>query len=145
VIKHRSFCIKLVILPGDDNNVSVHHKRESYAIDCAASKLKSANLTIPNLLASDRDGSRRWPSMCFLLNDLPIRFPRHPDFLSPLDAQQALKWLAHFHACFWGDGPMAPWRTKLWEHGGFSTKNKNMTNIASNWVATVRLDSIQTS
>jgi hypothetical protein len=33
---------------------------------------------------------------------------------------------------------MAPWRKELWEHGGFSTKDKNMTNIASNWIATVR-------
>jgi hypothetical protein len=73
VIKHRSFCVKLVILPGDDQEATIHHKRESYAIerrfyDCAASQIISnrpINLTIPKLLASGRYGSRRpWPSMC---------------------------------------------------------------------------------
>jgi hypothetical protein len=40
-------------------------------------------------------------------NDSPTQLPWHPDFLSRLDVQRTWKWLAHLHACFWGDhGPI---------------------------------------
>lgn len=52
---------------------------------------------LPHLLLCDvaPDG------LCFLLGDLSVDFPLHPESLGPLEAQAALSWLAKFHAKFW--------------------------------------------
>ena len=160
-----------VLLPDTPEYHALWVKRESYAVerrfyDCVAPRLREisptfyntttnrSQLTIPNLLASDRDGSRPWPAACFFMNDLRhAGFPRHPEFLSPGDMKRALRWIASFHAHFWGEttsintaAPSSSWRRDLWHRGGFWTgKHRNadtdtiqVIGLAQQWSQTVR-------
>jgi len=146
--RRRNFVAKLVVMEGDEADAKVGRRRESYAVerrfyDAAAPRLRDgpANLTVPRLLASDRDGSRPWPAVCFLMNDLRAHgFPRHPDFLSVEDVARALRWLAAFHANFFGDAQSEDWRRDLWGRGGFWTGGKDCdgNGIAAQWTQTVR-------
>ena len=152
--KERHFVAKLVIMEGDaSTNAKLSMKRESYAVerrfyDVAAPRIRddagacSAGLEIPKLLASDRDGSKPHPAVCFLMNDVRSRgFTAHPNFLSVSEAKRALKWVARFHAVFWNDDKAQDWRRDLWTRGGFWTDGKDAINnqaISSQWSQTVR-------
>jgi len=151
--RERHFVAKLVLMEGDASNTRLATKRESYAVerrfyDVAAPRLRDdlgvcgAGLEIPKLLASDRDGSKPHPAVCFLMNDLRQRgFTGHPDFLSVSEAKRALKWMAKFHAIFWNDDKSQDWRRDLWTRGGFWTDGKDAINtqtIAAQWSQTVR-------
>ena len=135
-------------LPDTPDYQNLWIKRESYSVerrfyDCAAPQIQGISPTsysavgsilhIPKLLASDRDGSRPWPAACFLMNDLRHSgFPRHPAFLSLRDVTKALRWLASFHARFWGEATStSSWRRHLWHRGGFWTV-KNRTDTTHN-------------
>lgn len=85
--KQRRFVVKLVCMPGNDNDPTVLRRRESYAVERrfydttgAASRVRAANLQIPRLLASDLNGTKPWPVLCILMNDLSVQYPIHPDF-----------------------------------------------------------------
>ena len=141
----RHFVAKLVLMPGeneDNGNAKslpdkLWVKRESYAVerrfyDCAAPKIRDyqplvgSGLTIPKLLASDRDGSKPWPAVCFLMNDLSTTgFPSHPEFLSTSQTKAALRWLATFHGLFWEEASAnkksCTWTRDLWDRGGHWT------------------------
>ena len=152
--KERHFVAKLVIMEGDaSTNARLATKRESYAVerrfyDVAAPRIRDdpmacgIALEIPRLLASDRDGSKPHPAVCFLMNDVRSRgFPRHPEFLSVSEAKRALKWIARLHAMFWNDGKSQDWRRDLWKRGGFWTDGKdavNMQTTSAQWTQTVR-------
>jgi len=174
--RQRHFVAKLILMPSniDDGKIeadeeSVNHrlwvKRESYRVerqfyDCAAPRLGAQQfmgipaLPVPKLLASDRDGSRPWSAVCFFMNDLRHGgFPCHPDFLSPEQTKRALRWLASFHARFWGEvkvtSSSSSWRRHLWERGGFWTvKRRNgdlnssqrvkVVGMAQQWTQTIR-------
>lgn len=154
--KERQFVVKIVLMPTDagatelTTTQAIWQKRESYAVerrfyDCAAPRIRQQNLlAIPKLLYSDRDGSRPWPAVCFLMNDVrQAGFPCHPEFLSVAKAKRALRWIATFHALFWGDQP----KRELWDRGGFWTpKNKSgetatkvkIIGVAQQWSQSVR-------
>jgi len=152
--KARHFVAKLVMMEGDPaTKPRLAMKRESYAVerrfyDVAAPKIRDGlgacgtGLEIPKLLASDRDGSKPHPAVCFLMNDVRQKgFTRHPDFLSVSEARRALKWAAKIHAMFWNDDKSQEWRRDLWERGGFWTGGKDAINtqtIAAQWTQTVR-------
>ena len=152
--KERHFVAKLVIMEGDaSTNAKLSMKRESYAVerrfyDVAAPRIRDdvgacgITLEIPRLLASDRDGSKSHPAVCFFMNDIRSRgFPRHPEFLSVSEAERALKWIARLHAIFWNDEKSQNWRRDLWTRGGFWTDGKDAVNIqtiSAQWTQTVK-------
>jgi len=155
--RKRQFVAKLVEMPGNaDSNGKLRKIRESYAIerrfyDVVAPKIRDNSfglqLEVPKLLASDRDGLRPHPAVCFLMNDVRQKgHTLHPKFLSVNQAKRALKWIASFHSIFWNDSKSEPWRRDLWERGGFWTGNKDSDNgannnnkkIATNWSQTLR-------
>ena len=152
--KERHFVAKLVIMEGDaSTNAKLSMKRESYAVerrfyDVAAPRIRDdvgacgITLEIPRLLASDRDGSKPHPAVCFFMNDVRSRgFPRHPEFLSVSEAERALKWIARLHAIFWNDEKSQNWRRDLWKRGGFWTDGKDAVNIqtiSAQWTQTVK-------
>ena len=135
----------------DDDDDATMQLRESYAVERrfydseAYHRVIQAGLVIPNLVASDLDGSRSWPVACFVLNDLvQAGFDQHPIFLSVPQTKRALQWLATFHAIFWKDRG-EQWQKELWERGGFwnakseaAPGGRHDKHIASNWVQTVR-------
>ncbi|CAE8667789.1 unnamed protein product [Polarella glacialis] len=53
---------------------------------------------VPHMLLCEEGPSS---SMCFLFDDLTVDFPLHPETLDVDAARGSLRWLAHFHACFW--------------------------------------------
>ena len=148
--KERHFVAKLVIMEGDVlTNAKLAMRRESYGVerrfyDVAAPRMRDCGviLEIPRLLASDRDGSKPHPAVCFLMNDIRFRgFPKHPEFLSVSEAKRALKWIARLHAMFWNDEKSQDWRRDLWTRGGFWTDGKdaiNIQTISAQWSQTVR-------
>ena len=133
--RKRYFVAKLVEMPGNaDSNSKLRKIRDSYAIerrfyDIVAPKLRDnfgLQLEIPKLLASDRDGSRSYLAVCFLMNDVRQKgYTIHPNFFSVEQAKRALKWIASFHSMFWNDGKGEAWRRDLWERGGFWTGDKD--------------------
>ena len=155
--RQRHFVAKLIIMPstcgGESSSISdrLWIKRESYAIerrfyDTIAPPLRS-HLPIPKLLYSDHDGSRPWPAICFLMNDVSRGggFPNHPAFLSVGEIKRAIRWIANFHALFWGE--QQSWKNHMWSRGGFWTpKTKKhvgdpvvkVTGIAQQWTQTIR-------
>ncbi|GAX16171.1 hypothetical protein FisN_3Hh348 [Fistulifera solaris] len=129
----RSFVVKWVRLP-DDKSEKTMTRRESYAVErrfyenaAIQERLRNAALTIPKVLASDRGSS-----FCILMNDLTANYPRHPDRMSLPEAAGALRWIATFHACFWGDS----FPHVLWDRGAFWTQTCSVQGIAVAWVAT---------
>ena len=150
--RERRFVAKLVEMPGNAiDDVKLQKRRESYAVerrfyDVVAPRIRGniiTQLEIPKLLASDRDGSKPHPAVCFLMNDVRQKgFDRHPNFLSVAEAKRALKWVAAFHAIFWNDSKNELWRRDLWERGGFWTGDKDPKSgnakISSNWAQTLR-------
>lgn len=141
--RQRKFVVKLVCMPGDDNDPYITRRRESYAVERrfyseTAERLRDANLCIPKMLASDLDGSKPWPVFCILMNDVSTQYPIHPDFLSKRQAACALRWLARMHAIFWGE-TKATWRRDLWERGAFwTTASVGTEGVASAWTGTMR-------
>lgn len=150
--RERHFVIKLVLMPSSSSSSSdsIWVKRESYAVErrwydsSAAQQVRNQQLPIPKFLYSDHNGSRPWPAVCFLMNDVrQMGFCNHPDFLNTNQIKCALKWIASFHALFWGDQNQ---KRDLWDHGGFWTpKNQDATNptvetsgLAQQWTQTVR-------
>lgn len=139
--KRRRFVVKLVCMPGNDPYTQ--RRRESYAVERwfyadAANRVRSANLFIPKLLASDLDGSKPWPAFCILMNDVSQQYPHHPDFLSKDLAACALKWIAKFHALFWGESSTT-WRRNLWDRGAFwTTKSVGTEGVSTAWTGTMR-------
>lgn len=83
--RERHFVAKLVEMPdpysSNDKIVSdakLQRRRESYAVgrrfyDVVAPRIRDSSciiqLEIPKLIASDRDGSKPHPAVCFLMND----------------------------------------------------------------------------
>lgn len=52
---------------------------------------------VPHMLHGELSATE----ICFVLEDVSVEYPLHPDCLSLAEAQGALRWLAHFHAQFW--------------------------------------------
>ncbi|CAB9503654.1 Protein of unknown function (DUF1679) [Seminavis robusta] len=174
--RQRHFVVKLVLMPNnnthsnDDDATEIPHslwiKRESYAVerrfyDSAAPQIRQhGQLAIPRLLGADNDDRHKgaWPAVCFIMNDVrQSGYASHPDFLSPPQAMAALKWLAAFHALFWGqaaDTNDQEWRRDVWDRGGFwtpkqrkqdnnkqqqkSTSSVRVTGLAQQWNKTVK-------
>jgi len=142
--KRRRFVVKLVCMPGDNDDPYILRRRESYAVERrfyadAAERVRDASLCIPKLLKSDLDGSKPWPAFCILMNDISQQYPIHPDFLSKSQATCALQWLARFHALFWGESSSATWRRDLWDRGAFwTTKTVGTEGISTAWTGTMR-------
>lgn len=144
--RKRHLVAKLVEMGGNAD----WRKRESYAVerrfyDVAAGRIRNDSvvpLEIPRLIASDKDGAKAYPAVCFLMNDVRQKgYTMHPDFLSVAEAKRALKFLAAFHAIFWNDAKSEDWRRDLWSRGGFWTDGKDCTDnarISSQWAQTVR-------
>ncbi|CAE7565813.1 unnamed protein product [Symbiodinium natans] len=63
----------------------------------AAPKLRKI-LRLPHMLMCEESPSS---GICFLLDDLTVDFPLHPDGLDTAGAHASLTWLARFHAMFW--------------------------------------------
>lgn len=55
-------------------------------------------LRLPHMLMCEDSASS---GFCFLLDDLTVDFPLHPDGLDVPGAHASLTWLARFHALFW--------------------------------------------
>lgn len=142
--KQRHFVVKLVCMPGNDNDPAILRRRESYAVERrfyadTADRIRAAQLQIPKLFASDLDGSKPWPAFCILMNDLSIQYPIHPDFLTREQAICAVKWIARLHALFWGEPQSATWRRDLWVRGAFwSTTTVGTQGVAAAWTGTMR-------
>ena len=150
VEKDRKFIVKLVLMPdnSESNSQKLALRRESYAVEHRFYHAEyiqqyfqgNASLTIPKIFFSDLNGNKPWPAFCILMNDVSQQFPVHPRFLSLYQAQCALKWIATFHATFWGIS-IPP--NSVWERGAFWTKSHSNNNtssagISSAWVGTLR-------
>lgn len=143
VVRERCFVIKLVLLPGSDDDSSLQQKRESYAIErrfyeIVAPRLRPI-LAIPKLLASDdanKKNHQAHPIACWLMTDLRVQFPLHPTVLdSKSHMMSALDWLAQFHAHSWNSNN-ADWRRSLWERGGFWNKQQQIgNNLSTCWMS----------
>lgn len=120
-----------------------------------AKACRRAGLQIPEVYSVECDGAytnssiKSEASICFLMNDLTLSHPIHPQFLSFHQARIALDWIAKFHARFWA-APKAQneWPgSVVWEEGGFwpldhcfsrATSKVFVDVIAQQWTKTMQ-------
>eukprot|EP00930_Biecheleria_cincta_P086797 TRINITY_DN76048_c0_g1_i1.p1 TRINITY_DN76048_c0_g1~~TRINITY_DN76048_c0_g1_i1.p1 ORF type:complete len:414 (+),score=58.80 TRINITY_DN76048_c0_g1_i1:95-1336(+) len=80
-------------------------RRHSYAVEhlfylnAAQLLRRRGKCKFPHLLHSEASPSS--DEYCFLLDDISVEYPLHPEALDVTFARAALGWLADFHACFW--------------------------------------------
>ena len=123
--KTRHFIAKLVQMKPEDSK-----RRESYAVerrfydhpDLADWFRVQHGLSMPKLVAGDRDGKAAYQNVCWIMNDLRDSFPIQVPSLSVMQAKAALSWLAKFHALGWKDEQHVAWKQSvLHARGGFWT------------------------
>ena len=83
------------VQPSTDFRRSSYANERQFYANAAATARKSCRL--PHLLLSEVSSE----GLCFLLDDLSVDFPLHPECLDLRGARAAMLWLARFHASFW--------------------------------------------
>lgn len=99
------------------NTINSHQRKiRSYQIEsfwyANYAKLCSEPCRVPLVLATGEDASIQW----ILMEDLTKQYPLRASSLSIAEASVCLRWLASFHARFFGQAPSGLWPTGTYWH-----------------------------